>query len=81
MFRDELVALLNSCSKENGSDTPDWILAEFLMASLKTFDACVKERETWYGRSNGPCSVVPGLGEIDTPKAGVISARSQSPNL
>jgi hypothetical protein len=50
-FRKELENLINKYSKENGSDTPDFILARYLDNVLQNFDAAVKEREEWYGRS------------------------------
>lgn len=50
-FRKELENLINRHSKENGSDTPDFILARYLENVLDNFDAAVKEREEWYGRA------------------------------
>lgn len=56
-FRTELEHLINRHSMENGSNTPDWILARFLGDCLTAFDAAVGLRETWYGRENkGPAS-------------------------
>ena len=49
-FRQELENLINKNSLENNSDTPDFVLAEFLNACLKAFDHAVNEREKWYGR-------------------------------
>ena len=49
-FRDELGGLINKYSKENPSDTPDFILAEFLVGCLASFDLAVVCREKWYGR-------------------------------
>lgn len=49
-FREELQSLINRHSKENGSDTPDFILAMFLEDSLRAFDSAVKQHEKWYGR-------------------------------
>ena len=49
-FVKELTELLNRYSKENNSDTPDFILANYLSTALDNFDAAVKERELWYGR-------------------------------
>lgn len=49
-FREELRALLNRECKENGSDTPDYILAEYMARSLDSFDLAVKAREIHYGR-------------------------------
>ena len=47
-FRSELSALINSHSLENGSDTPDFILAEFLADCLVAFDKAVAQRTRWY---------------------------------
>lgn len=49
-FRKELGALINKYSLENGSDTPDRILAGFLIECLRAFDIAVTSREFWYGR-------------------------------
>lgn len=50
-FREQLASLLNQHSKENGSDTPDFILADHLGRALESFDKAVQERENWYGRN------------------------------
>ena len=50
-FRQELASLLNSYSMENGSDTPDFILADYLIGCLVNLDRTVKAREVWYGRA------------------------------
>ncbi len=49
-FRKELETLINCHSKENGSDTPDFILAQYLDQCLKNFDRAVYTRDCWYGR-------------------------------
>lgn len=49
-FRQKLQNLINSISLENGSDTPDFILAEYLNDCLQSFDRAVNAREKWYGR-------------------------------
>jgi hypothetical protein len=46
-FRTELAAAINRHSKENGSDTPDYILAEYLEHCLYVFDHAVHAREMW----------------------------------
>jgi hypothetical protein len=63
-FRPALESLINRHSQENGSNTPDFILAKYLVACLKAFDNATAERETWYGRDprRGPASG-PGGGE------------------
>ena len=54
-FRAELENLINCQSMENGSDTPDFILADYLVASLDIFDAAMQAREKWYGRGRREC--------------------------
>ena len=53
-LRKELSALLNRHCAENRSNTPDWILANYLEACLLAFDTAVQQRETWYGRDSRP---------------------------
>jgi hypothetical protein len=49
-FFDALQTLINQYSVENGSNTPDFILANFMFKALINFDDAVKHREKWYGR-------------------------------
>jgi hypothetical protein len=49
-FEQDLCDIINRHSMENHSDTPDFILCEFLRKSLETFDVAVRLRERWYGR-------------------------------
>ncbi len=44
-FRDELTSLINCHSLENASDTPDFILANYLMACLNAFDVANSARQ------------------------------------
>ena len=53
-FRKELESLINHNSKENGSDTPDFILAEYLNDCLIAFDKATKSRTKWYGKDKDP---------------------------
>lgn len=50
LLPEDIASAINRHSAENGSDTPDFILAEFLMRCLDAFDGALSERETWYGR-------------------------------
>lgn len=50
-FRKELEALINRCRMENGSDTPDFVLADYLTACLQAFNAATVARDRWYGLS------------------------------
>ena len=49
-FRKELETLINSHSMENGSNTPDFILADFLTDCLQAFDKATVERHGWKTR-------------------------------
>ena len=46
----ELSELLNKYSQESGSDTPDFILAEFMLGCLTVYENTISNREKWYGR-------------------------------
>lgn len=61
-FREELRSAVNRHSKENGSNTPDFILAQFLERQLDVFDETVAAREELYGGNIGN-QVVPPIGE------------------
>lgn len=47
-FKKELESLINRHSMENGSGTPDFILANYLCDCLRAFDAAVGARKQWY---------------------------------
>lgn len=49
-FQKELEALINFHSLENGSNTPDFLLAQYLAGCLENFNKTLRARETWYGR-------------------------------
>jgi hypothetical protein len=50
-LEDEIRAALNRFSAENGSNTPDFVLAAYLLACLGAFDDAVKKRAEWYARA------------------------------
>lgn len=50
-FEQELVSLINRYSKENDSDTPDFILSQFILETLETFNRSVRMRSEWYSKS------------------------------
>lgn len=54
LLRDEVADLLNRHSRENRSNTPDYLLAHFLMASLDAFERTVNDRDRWYGIKPSP---------------------------
>ena len=51
-FEQELRKLINRESTENRSDTPDFILAEYLHSCLVAFENATNARERWCGRRN-----------------------------
>jgi hypothetical protein len=53
-FEQELCDLINRRSQENASNTPDFILAQYLSACLLAYNTAVQQRETWYGRDASP---------------------------
>lgn len=58
-FEKELKSLVNRYSIENASNTPDYILAQYLVDCLAVYAAAVQKRETWFGRDGRPTEVKP----------------------
>jgi hypothetical protein len=48
-FEKELESLINRTSQENGSDTPDFLLAGYLTDCLKAYENTITKRDAWYG--------------------------------
>ena len=48
-FTEELTQVINRHSQENASNTPDFILAQFLTTTLVAWNTATQQRETWYG--------------------------------
>lgn len=53
-FEKDLAALINRFSLENESNTPDYVLAQFMKSCLDAFTIAVQQRETFYGRDARP---------------------------
>ena len=51
-LRTDLAAAINRHSAENGSNTPDFILAEYLHDCLMAFDRAMRERQGWYAHAD-----------------------------
>lgn len=49
-FLRDLASAVNRQSRENASNTPDFILAEFMSAALVAFENASRHREHWYGK-------------------------------
>lgn len=52
-FLSELQALINRRSMEKGSNTPDFILAAFMLGCLREYEAATVARTRWYGPWSG----------------------------
>ena len=48
VFQGELQRLISRHSLENGSNTPDFVLALYLRRCLEAFDEATKRRAQWY---------------------------------
>jgi len=66
-FKKEITNLINRYSKENGSDTPDYILADYLVSCLETFDKAISARDSWYGKTITPRINTEGLPKSTCP--------------
>lgn len=63
----DFATAINCNSAENQSNTPDFILAEYLVICLEAFGTVSNMREAWYGHSHsiggsvpaGPASATP----------------------
>ena len=53
-FKHDLTKLINVYSLEAGSNTPDFIIAEYLTNALLEFDYAMRSRDNWYGYSQRP---------------------------
>jgi len=48
-FEEELSILLNKYGKENESNTPDLLLADYLSKCLDAYNSATMKRDAWYG--------------------------------
>jgi hypothetical protein len=67
-LRDRIARAINATSSENGSNTPDFILAEYLVDCLTAFDKAVTKRGEWYGRMDHPCADRPTVNPSEPPR-------------
>ena len=72
---DELTTLLNCYSEENEINTPDFMLAKFMLSCLEAFNVATRERDRWYGAHLAPGNKY-FKGQEPQPSSIVISARS-----
>ena len=50
-FQYELQELINKHNMENASNTPDFILADYLDSCLRLFNIAIQQREKWHHNS------------------------------
>lgn len=77
-FQKELSAAINRCCMENDSNTPDWILAQYLSGCLAVFGVAVQQRENWYGRDPRPSNPFDAKAGPDARPAGIDTERHNS---
>jgi hypothetical protein len=59
-LREDIARIINRRSRENVSNTPDFILASFLHDCIVAFEIRVRDRDKWYG-------ILPRPGQFATP--------------
>lgn len=47
-FLKELESLINRYSRENESNTPDFILTTYINDCLKSYESAITERDKWF---------------------------------
>lgn len=58
-LRTDLASVLNRHCRENGSNTPDFVLAQYLANCLDAFDVAMSWRSQWYGHADSIGGPVP----------------------
>jgi surfactin synthase thioesterase subunit len=56
-LHEDIRATLNLHGRENESNTPDFILAGYLMACLMAYETATQSRDAWYGMAPEPGSL------------------------
>lgn len=67
-FEKELEGLINRYSMEAGSNTPDYILVDYLKNSLENFHRATRLRDNWYGGKRSVINDQAEMWETDTTK-------------
>lgn len=53
-FKDEIARVVNAFSRENRSNTPDWILANYIERCLVALEVAICDRDHWYRIAPSP---------------------------
>lgn len=70
-FENDLRILINTYSRENTSNTPDFVLAQYLEGCLTAFDTAMQQRDKWHGLNTilqGNGYVADGVLPVETPR-------------
>jgi hypothetical protein len=78
-LRQDIESAINRHSRENASDTPDFLLAEYLTDCLAAYEKATRERERWYGRYVHGKPGAPGEGPF--PRIANEAPAESSPSL
>lgn len=71
---EELRLVINRASRENASNTPDFILAEYLLDCLVAFEDATKMRDRWFGHhTEAPGNPFPSMIASETDESGPVS--------
>lgn len=62
-LREDIEATINRHHRENESGTPDFILAEYLLAALASVEATIKARDKWWGFEPHLGGKIPAYGD------------------
>lgn len=49
-LKKEIASVINRHSLENGSNTPDFMLADYMLGCLTVYENTLRSREEWFGR-------------------------------
>ncbi len=66
-LRDDIIRAINCRNAESGSDTPDWILGDFLMNCLTAFNEATVARTTYYATPDDVPAAEPPTAAVDSP--------------
>lgn len=66
-FEKELEGLINRYSMEAGSNTPDYILVDYLKNSLVNFHKATRLHDNWYGGKRSVINDQAEMWEVDEP--------------
>jgi len=64
-FKGELAKAINKYCIENGSNTPDFVIADYLFECIRNLETAINDRAAWFGRYDKINESDPDPGEMD----------------